>query len=91
VSLPHAPQESTVGKSSKLDVRAVLKDGTRVNIELDGFHTSFHIREDDHRDYMLIDAIEMHYIDMAKLRRLMAPNGAREMHRESAKTKLLLK
>lgn len=113
------PAETPDGKSAKLDVRAKLQDGTRVNIEvqlqnkhdmterslrywsleyigglvsgqdyaeqpsvivinivgfdyikLDEFHTSFHIYEDYHKDYMLTDALEIHYIDMVKFRRL---------------------
>jgi predicted transposase YbfD/YdcC len=110
------PADFRGGKASKLDVRAVLADGTRVNIEiqlkneynmekrclrywaqeytkgivegqdyiyiptvivinildfgyipLDDFHTSFHLYEDRHKDYMLTDALEMHYIDIVKV------------------------
>jgi predicted transposase/invertase (TIGR01784 family) len=106
-------------KSSILDVRAEMLDGTRVNIEvqlrnvhnmsersllywsreyssniksgdeydkltnvitvnilgaeflpLDEFHTSFHLREDLHNDYILTEALEMHFVDMVKFRRL---------------------
>jgi predicted transposase/invertase (TIGR01784 family) len=34
------------------------------------FHTSFHIREDTKTDYILTDALEMHFIDMVKFRRV---------------------
>jgi predicted transposase/invertase (TIGR01784 family) len=34
------------------------------------FHTSFHIWEDRHRDIMLTDALEIHFIDMVKFRLL---------------------
>jgi predicted transposase/invertase (TIGR01784 family) len=37
-------------------------------IPLDDFHTSFHLYEDRHKDYMLTDALEMHYIDMVRRR-----------------------
>jgi predicted transposase/invertase (TIGR01784 family) len=106
-------------KSSVLDVRAKMSDGTIVNIEvqlrnvsnmgerslfywsqeysssikagekydllanvitvnilgeeflkLDTFHTSFHLWEDTHKEYLLTDALEMHFIDMVKFRRL---------------------
>jgi predicted transposase/invertase (TIGR01784 family) len=106
-------------KSSVLDVRAKMSDGTIVNIEvqlqnvrsmgerslfywsleysssiksgeqynklanvitvnilgteflrLDAFHTSFHLWEDTHKDYLLTNALEMHFIDMVKFRRL---------------------
>jgi predicted transposase/invertase (TIGR01784 family) len=32
------------------------------------YHTSFHIWEDRHRDIMLTDALEIHFIDMVKFR-----------------------
>jgi predicted transposase/invertase (TIGR01784 family) len=106
-------------KSSVLDLRAQMADGTRVNIEvqlrdvsnmdrrslfywsrefsesidagkdynklpnvitinilgaeflsLDEFHTSFHLWEDTHKDFMLSNSLEMHFIDMIKFRRL---------------------
>jgi predicted transposase/invertase (TIGR01784 family) len=34
------------------------------------FHLSFHIREDTHRELLLTDALEIHFIDMVKFRRL---------------------
>jgi predicted transposase/invertase (TIGR01784 family) len=37
---------------------------------IDDFHTSFHIREDDRKDYVLTDALEIHFLDMQKFRRL---------------------
>lgn len=124
------PPDFLGGKTSKLDVRAVLADGTRVNIEiqikneynmdrrslrywaieytrgivegqdyidlpaviavnildfgfitLDEFHTSFHIYEDSHKDYMLTDALEMHFLDMVKWRKLKEKDYTNPMHR----------
>jgi predicted transposase/invertase (TIGR01784 family) len=106
-------------KSSILDVKAEMDDGSKVNIEvqlrnvgnmdkrslfywsreyskniqsgedydklpcvitinilgteflsLDESHASFHIWEDSHKDYLLTEALEMHFIDMVKFRRL---------------------
>jgi predicted transposase/invertase (TIGR01784 family) len=34
------------------------------------FHPSFHIREDTHPEVLLTDALEIHFIDMVKFRRL---------------------
>ncbi|GHV25427.1 hypothetical protein FACS189498_3640 [Spirochaetia bacterium] len=39
-------------------------------IKLEDFHTSFHLREDNSTDYVLTDAIEIHFINMVKFRRL---------------------
>jgi predicted transposase/invertase (TIGR01784 family) len=39
-------------------------------IPLDDFHTVFHLREDTHPDYVLTKALEIHFIDMVKFRRL---------------------
>jgi predicted transposase/invertase (TIGR01784 family) len=109
------PPEITGGKLSRLDVRAVFEDGTKVNIAvqlkneynmdkqslrywaveyeqgiieghdyielpavivinilefscigLKDFHTSFHIYEDQHKEYMLTDALEMHFLEIPK-------------------------
>jgi predicted transposase/invertase (TIGR01784 family) len=38
--------------------------------QVSAFHTSFHIREDTRRDILLTDALEIHFIDMVKYRRL---------------------
>jgi predicted transposase/invertase (TIGR01784 family) len=38
-------------------------------IPLDEYHTSFHIYEDRHKDYMLTDALELHFLDMVKFRK----------------------
>jgi predicted transposase/invertase (TIGR01784 family) len=124
------PAEITGGKTSKLDVRAILDDGTRINIEvqlknefnmekrslrywaleytrgltegqdyrelpcvivinildfsyipLDEFHTSFHIYEDRHKEYLLTDALEMHYIDMVRFRKYRGKDLNEEFHR----------
>jgi predicted transposase/invertase (TIGR01784 family) len=40
------------------------------NIKLDDFHTCFHLWEDDHRDYLLTDVLEIHFINMVKFRKL---------------------
>jgi predicted transposase/invertase (TIGR01784 family) len=39
-------------------------------LEIEEVHTSFHLREDRHKDYVLTDALEIHFIDMIKFRRL---------------------
>ena len=112
------PADVIRGKSCVLDVRAVLENGDRVDIEVQlrnlgnmdrrslfywsreftkglssgqeyeevptviainivgyvclpevpEFHTTFHIWEDKHRDIMLTDALEIHFIDMVKFR-----------------------
>jgi predicted transposase/invertase (TIGR01784 family) len=105
-------------KTSTLDVRAVLQDGTRTNTEvqvrnkhnmgkrslfywsreyassleagqdyrelpngiainlldydfppLREVHTCFHLREDVHRDYVLTDALEIHFLNMVQYRK----------------------
>jgi predicted transposase/invertase (TIGR01784 family) len=38
-------------------------------IPLEEFHTSFHLYEDRHKEYMLTDALELHFLDMVKFRR----------------------
>jgi predicted transposase/invertase (TIGR01784 family) len=38
--------------------------------EIDDFHSSFHLREDTHRECILTEALEMHFIDMVKFNRL---------------------
>ncbi|MDR1342045.1 MAG: Rpn family recombination-promoting nuclease/putative transposase [Prevotellaceae bacterium] len=117
-------------KSSVLDVRATMDDGTKVNIEVqlrnvgdmdrrslfywsreytkgltsgqdylelpnviainiinfqfinaDAVHTTFHLWEDHHR-CLLTDALEIHFIDMVKFRRLRKKNiVANGLHR----------
>jgi predicted transposase/invertase (TIGR01784 family) len=42
------------------------------------FHTSFHIWEDTHREVLLTEALEIHFIDMVKFRRL----GERDLGHE---------
>jgi predicted transposase/invertase (TIGR01784 family) len=39
-------------------------------IPIEEFHTSFHIYEDQHREYMLTDALELHFLDMVRFRKL---------------------
>jgi predicted transposase/invertase (TIGR01784 family) len=112
------PADIIGGKSCILDVRAILENGDRVDIEVQlrnlgnmdrrslfywsreftkglssgqeyedvpnviainivgyaflpqvpDFHTTFHIWEDRHRDIMLTEALEIHFIDMVKFR-----------------------
>ncbi|MDR1277212.1 MAG: Rpn family recombination-promoting nuclease/putative transposase [Treponema sp.] len=38
-------------------------------IPVEEFHTSFHIYEDRHKEYMLTDALELHFLDMVKFRK----------------------
>jgi predicted transposase/invertase (TIGR01784 family) len=106
-------------KASVLDVRAVMGDGTKVNIEvqlravgnmgkrslyywsreyikgirsgkdylqlpkvitinivgaeflaIDEVHSCFHLWEDSHKDFLLTDVLEIHFIDMVKFSRL---------------------
>jgi predicted transposase/invertase (TIGR01784 family) len=38
-------------------------------IQIEEYHTSFHIYEDRYRDYMLTDALELHFLDMVKFRK----------------------
>ncbi|MCL2765940.1 MAG: Rpn family recombination-promoting nuclease/putative transposase, partial [Treponema sp.] len=40
------------------------------HIKLDDFHTCFHLWEDDHKDYLLTDALEIHFINMVKFKKL---------------------
>jgi predicted transposase/invertase (TIGR01784 family) len=38
-------------------------------IPVEEYHTSFHLYEDRHKEYMLTDALELHFLDMVKFRR----------------------
>jgi predicted transposase/invertase (TIGR01784 family) len=51
------------------------------HIPLEDFHTSFHIYEDRHREYMLTDVLEMHYIEMVKWRKLKEKDLNDPLHR----------
>jgi predicted transposase/invertase (TIGR01784 family) len=113
------PAEIIGGKKSILDVRALLADQTKINIEvqltneynmdkrslfywsrefgkgivaggdyqdlpqviainilgfkyfpLKRYHTSFHLREDVDRDFILTEALEIHFLDMVRFRAL---------------------
>jgi predicted transposase/invertase (TIGR01784 family) len=44
--------------------------------EIGGFHTCFHLREDTERDLVLTDALEIHFLDMVKWRRLKGKDVA---------------
>lgn len=39
-------------------------------LDIERFHTKYHLWEDDEASYMLTDLIEIHFIEMAKFRRL---------------------
>jgi predicted transposase/invertase (TIGR01784 family) len=38
-------------------------------IPLEDFHMSFHLYEDQHKDYMLTDTLELNFLDMVKFRK----------------------
>lgn len=63
-------------KTSILDIREVAEDGTRINIvnfetvTMDDFHMVFHLWKDTHRDCLLTDALEIHFIDKKKFKDL---------------------
>ena len=40
------------------------------NIKIDNFHTCFHLWEDDDKNYMLTDVLEIHFINMIKFKKL---------------------
>jgi predicted transposase/invertase (TIGR01784 family) len=50
-------------------------------IALDDFHTSFHIYEDGHKEYKLTDALELHFIDMTRFRKLIKKDMTDPLHR----------
>jgi predicted transposase/invertase (TIGR01784 family) len=123
------PPEIIGAKKSVLDVRALLADRTRINIEvqltneynmdkrslfywsrefsksikagqdyrelpqviainilgfkyfpLERYHTSFHLREDSEKDFLLTEALEIHFLDMVRFRGLAEkdPRGSAE-------------
>jgi len=39
------------------------------SIKLDDFHTCFHLWEDGNKDYMLTDALEIHFLNMVKFKK----------------------
>ena len=39
-------------------------------VAIDDFHSAFHLWEDTHRDCLLTDALEIHFIDMKKFNAL---------------------
>jgi predicted transposase/invertase (TIGR01784 family) len=51
------------------------------HIPLEDFHTSFHIYEDRHKEYMLTDVLEMHFIEMVKWRKLKEKDLNDPLHR----------
>jgi predicted transposase/invertase (TIGR01784 family) len=51
-------------------------------IPLEDFHTSFHLREDYHREYKLTNAQEVHFLELPKFRKLAEKNLADDpLHR----------
>jgi predicted transposase/invertase (TIGR01784 family) len=51
-------------------------------IDIDDFHTSFHIYEDRHKEYQLTDSLEIHFLDMVKFRKLKKKDIVHEpLHR----------
>ncbi|MDR0451415.1 MAG: Rpn family recombination-promoting nuclease/putative transposase [Treponema sp.] len=49
--------------------------------EVAEFHTSFHIREDTHREVLLTEALEIRFIDMVKFRRAERDIRKEPLHR----------
>ncbi|KYH29719.1 PD-(D/E)XK nuclease family transposase [Clostridium tepidiprofundi DSM 19306] len=43
-------------------------------IKLDKFHTKFHLWEDESKDYMLTDLVEIHFIEIPKFNELKVKN-----------------
>ena len=43
-------------------------------IDLEKFHTKFHLWEDEAKDYMLTDLVEIHFIELPKFNRLEEKN-----------------
>jgi predicted transposase/invertase (TIGR01784 family) len=41
---------------------------------IEDFHTSYHLWEDQHKEAMLTDACELHFLDMVKFRKMKAGN-----------------
>jgi hypothetical protein len=60
-------------EQDKEDVQAKEDAGVK---DLVGFHSSFHIREDEATDLLLTDALEMHFLDMVKFRKLRRKKSA---------------
>jgi predicted transposase/invertase (TIGR01784 family) len=51
-------------------------------LTINRFHTCFHIYEDEDKEYMLTDALEIHFLDMVKFRRLKGKDVANNvLHR----------
>jgi predicted transposase/invertase (TIGR01784 family) len=40
------------------------------HVKLNNFHTAFRLREDTYRDYVLTEALEIHFLNMVKFRKL---------------------
>jgi predicted transposase/invertase (TIGR01784 family) len=47
-------------------------------LPIDDFHTSYHLWEDRHKDSMLTDVCEIHFLDMVKFRRLKKKRANKE-------------
>jgi predicted transposase/invertase (TIGR01784 family) len=50
-------------------------------IPLEDFHTSYHLWEDRHKDSMLTDVCELHFLEMVKFRRLREKEPDDPLHR----------
>jgi predicted transposase/invertase (TIGR01784 family) len=53
-----------------MDVRAAINILDAELLPLNEVHANFHLWEDRHKDYLLTDILEIHFIDMVKFRRL---------------------
>jgi predicted transposase/invertase (TIGR01784 family) len=74
-TLLHWGREYTKGISAGDDYKELSKVITINivnfdNIKVDDFHTCFHLWEDAHRNYLLTDVLEIHFINMIKFRKL---------------------
>ncbi|MDR3261134.1 MAG: hypothetical protein LBT78_04795, partial [Tannerella sp.] len=45
------------------------------------FHSSFHLREDGKKDYILTDSLEVHFLEMPKFRRMRNKDIGNPLHR----------
>jgi predicted transposase/invertase (TIGR01784 family) len=51
------------------------------HVKLDNFHTAFRLREDTRRDYVLTDALEIHFLNMVKFRKLESKDMNNALYR----------
>jgi predicted transposase/invertase (TIGR01784 family) len=50
-------------------------------LETNTFHSSFHLREDSKKDYILTDSLEIHFLEMPKFRRMRNKDISNPLHR----------